>query len=99
MPGSSAGFQRDDDLGALARRQPHVVGGVRRFEKSAVGGDEGELPHIVEGEVVGAGAGPVEDPEPHELGGHVEDGAPRAIREHGVAEQADLVALAVELEL
>lgn len=70
-----------------------MVGDERRLEQTAVRADPREVTTVVEIEVVGATAGPVEDPQPDILGGDGEHLTPRAVGEDDVPQQPDLIAL------
>ena len=59
---------RDHDLGPLARREPELVDRRRGGEQPAVGADDVEVAVVGEAEVVAAGVGGVEQPQPHPFG-------------------------------
>ena len=82
------GLHRDHDLGAFARRELQVGHRRRPRQQPAVGGDDVVGPVVGEAEVVDPGVGGVQDPQPDQLGAHLQVGPRGAVDQDRVAQDA-----------
>ncbi len=98
QPHVLARLESHEHLGSLTRGEAYLGDLERSTQQSAVRGDEHHL-LLRQPERVGAGRGRVQDPQPHQPGGHLQPRPGHPVHGHHITEETHLVAAVVDHQL